>query len=62
MECDDEIIKRVMYNDGLEKGAKGLIDTLLELNMSKDFVIRKLVTKLNITEQKAEEYYSKYSK
>ena len=50
-------VEKIVAESITEGEAKGIIEIALELNGTKDFIIRRLVEKLSITTQTAERYY-----
>lgn len=47
--------------EGIEEGIKALIIDNVEENTPKERIIKKLIRHFSLTEEKAEEYYKKYS-
>lgn len=53
---------RVNIEKGMEKGIIGMIITLKELNMSDDFILKKLQERFSIDEYEAYSYLKKAEK
>lgn len=53
---------RVNIEKGMEKGIIGMIITLKELNMSDDFILKKLQERFSIDEYEAYSYLKKVEK
>ena len=60
---DDLILESRGRMEGEKKGeAKGMIEICLEMNFSKEDILRKLQDKLNISMQQASEYFEIYGR
>ena len=49
------------YNEGLEKGIQNLIETLKELNIDEETIIKKLSIKYNLTLEESKNYFDKHT-
>lgn len=58
----DEIEKEGKIEGKIEGKAEGIIETGIDLGLAEDDILQRLQTKLNVSLQKAQEYFEAFGK